>query len=339
VQPGTTAAHQYAESNIALLLYVVQTAIAQQPSVVNSASKTVWALIQQEVVAPLNLGGTFLLLPDGAVPYRQFQLNGVAANRPTLSATARVESDYLGGSHMVYTTAVDMQRVLRSLLASDGTFQTVGTTMTSAPVTVGAAEARPGVALQGLGLVGLDVTALCARWAAASTTTSTLAACPLADRAGAAFGFVSPAGVGAQAAALSVCTALASSATATGLTCSAAVGVRQATSTTGIEPSAWSAALFAATTEALAQSTITYSDPGGWGGDIVTPDSSRRTAAYGWALFGCLMALLCAVLLITYMTELVITPMPLTGKLSLPAYPTLQIIPEQQGGGIRDFDE
>ncbi|CUG92757.1 Hypothetical protein, putative [Bodo saltans] len=66
--PGLVTSYQYARSNVVLLSYILEQVIAENPTLVSSAQKTVGAYLQESLFAPLGMLDTFFVLPDGSYP-------------------------------------------------------------------------------------------------------------------------------------------------------------------------------------------------------------------------------------------------------------------------------
>lgn len=345
-EPGTPTAHKWAASNIALLTFILQKKIDSEPTLVKSSQRSVWAFIQEQIINTVGLTSTFVLMPDGAAPLTQQGIQKLrGAHRQDPAASNKVEASYLSGTYMVQTSMLDMARLMHALFLPTGSLTAQGSLMKTAPVTlptlVGVRDtSRLGVAQQGLGVVLMDRAALCSSWEA-HTTSKLSSPCPFATGATIP-AFVSVIGASSTSAHFVGCTSGTTSnllGTASPVTTTtAAPGTARVTvtgpdrcfaasvissSTGAVSKDSASIALQALASEAVLQSTQTYLDIGGFAADIVTPSSQSRGVAWGFGVFGILVAILLGVLVWSYVTEIVVTQAPLSGDLGKAAYPYL----------------
>lgn len=354
VEPGLSTSHKWQASNVALLTVVLQKRITAMPTLVASSQRSVWAYIQEQIIAPLGMTSTFVFMPDGAAPMVRQGIVGVkAAHRTTQSSTQKVEASYLSGRYMVQTSLLDMTRLFRALFLPGGLLKTdIGDKMIASPVTLPAKApdtSRLAVKQQGLGVVLLDRTTLCAAWTQ-HTASAVAATCPFEAGSGIpAFVSIIDSSSTSNSALLAGCAAF----TASNAVVTPAPGVTTTTLAAGQTPAPVARspdrcfasavivssaatlakagatnALHAMAAEAMLQSTDTALDIGGFAADIVTPDTQSRGPAWGIGLFGILVALFMGILVWSYVAEIIVTQAPLSGDLTRAAYPYLDKLAE-----------
>ena len=335
-EPGIATTHAWAASNVALLTYVVQQKITAVPSLVTGAQKTVWAYIQEQIINPYGLTSTYILLPDGSKPLVQQGIQTVrGANTNTQPTQQKVEASYLSGTYMVQTSLNDIARFFYELyMGANSDMLAIGALMITSPVAV-TETTRPGVSQQGLGMVLLDRDTMCNSWAA--TTTSRLSStCPYSSGVSipAFVSVIDSTSTTAFNAGCSAPTASVLSATTTvaagTITLGGSGGQRcwasavLSTSSAILNGATVPTALRSVAAESVLQSTTTSLDLGGFSSDVITPDTQKRDAAFGFSLFGCLVGLFLGILVWSYINEVIVTPAPLAGPLVTAAYPNLE---------------
>lgn len=311
LQPGLTSTYQYARSNVVLLSYILEQVIAERPTLVTSAQKTVGAYLQESVFSALGMTDTFFVLPDGTNPR-------TSTNFDVFASRAAVETSISGGvvstvplfagytaDVMLRTSASDVHKLMRAtFLDSTSAFYTIGQQMLASMVSV-TDSARSGVTKQGFGIVGFDASLLCT---SSSSVLSFNAGCSTISST--LYGIT---GVGSTTAVVAVCTANVD--VSTGTTCTTSTFSFHPTRSMTLPTTGFIAAA-AAFNDQFIDASVTE-------GTTITPADQKPDGIYGFFVFLGVLGSSLGALFLAYTGEYILRPVPLLGPQANNAYPTM----------------
>ena len=266
---------------------------------------------------PLGMTSSHFLLPDGKPPFTQTSLSQLGGRRVPDPAPQPIHPAY-PADFMFVTTAMDAARFALAMFVSDSSkFRTTSAAMQSAAVVIPKTTTRRYVAKQAFGIQIFDAVLMCSEWIRTFAPTGT--ACPLATSGTKdVFGVIAEGSVSLVAV---VCT---STPTPAGVISAATTCVSVAlamSANAAASPSPLQALALA--TEAFYQSFSTEVIAGSR--SVITPDSQRQSAVYGFTVFVGVFALAIIVFLSAYLIEFIIRPVPVAGPLVNAAYPQLDL--------------
>jgi CubicO group peptidase (beta-lactamase class C family) len=316
-QPGLTSSYIYARTNVALLAFIVQTVIQANPTLATVA--TVGALIQERVISPLGMTSTYFILPDGRTPLTQTALSQLDAGKQQEAITFSIHPAYVA-DYMCLTSAQDLVKLVNSLFVqTTGSLRSVGLTILGSFRQLATTDtARGSMTHQGIGFVQYDASALCSTWSAATGSSDI---CPF-NTARTVFGY-SASSEAAWLAVVCQADSQASSASTTGtprtcvaVTATKSISSRRQSAGIAIER------IIGVTSEGHHQlQSTTLNSASGVG--VIHPSDQKQDTAYGFTVFGVLIALIFFILFVSYMLEFIIRPLSVTGDVIASAYPKL----------------
>ena len=323
VQPGTQAAYNPSRANTVLLAYIIHQAVAATPTLVTASAKTEAAFIQ-EMLDGWGIQNTFPLLPDGSTPliyagFQTFDSNMLldTTSSGALTSTRPIHPASWGGGAMVMTTSADIAKLLYTLFVSSS-ITSIGTSLLSSltDVTDSTIAATYGITQIGYGIVTYNTATMCT---AANTVISQSAGC-VTSSTGSVIGFQASGSTSLTAGYCkdysSLVTATSTSSTANSNRLCTGFAVAYNPSTT-LSHSQVTVPLFAAATNEV------FIDPLTTDGTTITEDSQKPDKILGFLIFLVVVAVIFAVMLLSFFAEYFIQPAPVVGPLSAEAYPTI----------------
>lgn len=306
----------FAQSNIALLSFIVETALRSDATKVKNVANPLAAYIEESIFGALGMTGSYFLNRDGSTPlieggFRVFDQRKVSETTQNEATTEQVpiRAPFLADA-MFITSAADLAKLVAALFVNTASAHfRLGQIMRTQVINVTDAR-RPGVIGQGFGIVEFDAAFVCSAVATISDTTA--AGCSLTSNRQ-LYGVIS---IGDQTAVSAVCTTaplVSGQVAQTACTTTVHAFYPVNAQTTRLSLAAAGAALNNA-----------FIDPALFEGD--TFDEARMTRS-GWFSFSAFLGLfgtVVAVLLFAYFAEYFIHPAPLAGAVATDAYPKLE---------------
>lgn len=307
--PGAAASYNYAKINTALLTFIIERAVIQNPSLVTGGIYTALAYVRETIIAPLGLSNTITLTLVGGVPTVSYPAGGQAWTNAIVEDrmpgnivvnTKPLHPAYFS-DYMTFMSTSDMARLARSLWLDTSTtsanLATVGTTMRSVNngVTVSNVAGQNG---QGLGIYYFNGATMCA----SALATNAVARCPL-TAAHSVWGLVAT-GLMSQVAVY--CTDAVSSQNPTCVVTTHSFD----DSSPNLKSADLSQAMAAAAFQLAIGDTSTVTQ--------TTVTTSSRSSLYGvWVFLG-VLGVLVFVLVASYFTEYIIQPAPVISGVPVP---------------------